>query len=351
MNFYKMRDGSNRWPKVLFLGLLFFLLAGVGTVLGVRHVYQENLKPLSSIGESKLVTVPRGATPHEIAVLLEDEGIIKESWAFEWYVRNQGLRENLKAGTYALRPTMTIEDVANILTRGQIATDLVTILPGQRLEFIRDGLINAGFSAETVDKALDAANYRGHPALVDKPSGADLEGYLYPESFQKTGDTTPQEVIGASLDELQKRLTPQLRAGIVDQGLTVHEGVILASIVGQEGKTEQERKQIAQVFLKRLEVGMELGADATTRYAINKPTGPLTAAELDSDSPYNTRKFVGLPPGPISNFTETALEAVAFPAPGEYLFFVTGRDGETRFSETFEQHQALIAEYGASGEE
>lgn len=351
MNFYKAKDYSSRWPKVLLVTVVVFLLACVGVVFAVRHTYTENLKPVSSSGESTLVTIPRGATPHEIAVQLEEEGVIKKAWAFEWYVRNEGVRDSLKFGTYALRPNLSVQNIVAILTQGEIATDLVTILPGQRLELIRDGLINAGFSVESVDAALEPTQYNDHPALVDKPASASLEGYLYPESFQKTSETQPSEVVVASLDEMQKRLTPKLRAAIVKQGLTVHEGVILASVVGQEGKTDDERQQIAQVFLKRLDEGMQLGADATTRYAINKPTGPLTSTDLASDSPYNTRQFEGLPPGPISNFTESALLAVAYPAQGEYLFFVTGNDGVTRFSNTVDEHEALIQQHGVSGEE
>lgn len=351
MKFYNLRSQVSRWPKMLLVSAVVLIVLSLGAVVAVRQVYHDNLRPVSLSGESVLVTVPLGASSHEIAVLLEENGVIKKAWAFEWFVRNKGVRDDLKAGTYALRPNMGVQGVVEVLAQGAIATDLVTILPGQRLEWIRDGLINAGFAVDEVDAALQAGNYVNHPALVDKPVDASLEGYLYPESFQKTAETDPSQIVLASLDELQKRLTPQLRANIVKQGLTVHEGVILASIVGQEGKTAEERKQIAQVFLKRLREGMKLDADATTRYAINKPTGPLTAEDLASDNPYNTRKFAGLPPGPISNFTESALEAVASPAPGDYLFFVTGRDGTTRFSNTIEEHEALIERYGVSGEE
>jgi len=351
MDFYSKKQLGGKWTKVLLLSAVVVLVASVAAILTVRSVYKDNLRPRNSSGESALISVPLGATTHEIATLLEENEIIKKAWAFEWFVRNEGVRDQLKAGTYSLRPSLNVEEIVTILTQGQIAKDLVTILPGQRIERIRDGLINAGFAVDAVDAALQPEQYADHPALVDKPADASLEGYLYPESFQKTAETNPREIIRASLDELQKRLTPKLRAGIVDQGLTVHEGIILASVVGQEGPSPEERAQIAQVFLKRYEEGMELGADATTRYAINKPKGPLTSADLDNDSPYNTRKFSGLPPGPISNFTDSALEAVAFPADGEFMFFVTGRDGVTRFSNTFEEHSSLIDQYGASGEE
>lgn len=344
------REKKSHWKRNAVIGIITTLLLLVAGTVAVRMVYDNKLEPVSSSGESVLVTIPRGATSHEIAVLLEEKGVIQESWAFEWFIRNNGVRDALKAGTYALRPSFTMQQVVDILTKGQIATDLVTILPGQRLDQIRDSLINAGFKPEEVDAALEPSQYEDHPALVDKPVDADLEGYLYPESFQKTAETKPHEIVRASLDQLQELLTPRLRAGIVKQGLTVHEGVILASIVGQEGKTTEERNQIAQVFHKRLREGMPLGADATTRYAIKKPTGALTAEDLATDHPYNTRKHSGLPPGPISNFTATALEAVAFPAAGDYLYFVTGDDGVTRFSNTVDEHEALIAEHGVSGE-
>jgi UPF0755 protein len=252
------------------------------------------------------------------------------------------LRENLKAGTYSFSPSQSVEEIAGIIAEGEVTTDLVTILPGKRLDQIRASLINSGFKPAEVDEALKPSNYPNHPALVDKPANANLEGYLYPESFQKTAETTPREIIQASLDEMQKRLTPSVRAGITKQGLTVHEGIILASMIDSEVGRKEDKPIVAQVFLKRYRSGMKLESDPTAVY------GSVLAGQSPSlaiDSPYNTYKYPGFPPGPIANVTESALAAVITPAATDYTYFVAGDDGKTYFSNTLAEHQVLTKQH------
>lgn len=342
MQWYSMKNRDSHWPKrlLIFSAVLFLLL--VGAVFAVRKVYHDSLQPVSNSQTSILVTVERGFTPHEIAVLLQERGVIRASWAFEWFVRNNGVRDDLKAGTYSLKPSFSVEQVVSVLTRGQIATDLVTILPGHRIDQVRDGLINAGYDPSEVDAALDPSLYKDHPALVDKPADANLEGYIYPESFHKTAETSARDIIELALDELQEQLTPEVRANINRQGLTTHEGIIIASIVEREVSNPEDRPKVAQVFLKRLEVGMALESDATASYgAILDGEDP----SLTYRSPYNTYQHTGLTPGPISNVSATSLQAVANPADTDYLFFVSGDDGTTHFSKTLEEHEQLTEKY------
>lgn len=342
---------SSRWAKAgLIAAAVVFGTMAAGGLL-VRQNYYGRLKPLSGSEQSSLFTIEPGEGAQQIGLKLEKAGLIRSAWAFEWYTRLNGLRGSLQAGTYALSPSQSVQDIAEILTKGKVDTQLVKIYPGLRLETLRDSLINQGFSASEVDQALEPAQYVSHPVLATKPPEASLEGYIFPEFFERTAGTKVKTVVTQALDELNNRLTSEIRAGIAAQGLSVHQAVILASIVGEEVSDAEEQKIVAQVFLKRLRLGMELGADATTRYAVNKPRGALTAEDLASNSPYNTRKQKGLPPGPISNFKESALFAVATPAPTDYLFFVTGRDFVTRFSSSFAEHQNLIRQYGAAGEE
>lgn len=344
---YAMGTRGRNWGKI-WLGLLIILVLAVGTAaFMVRRSYNEHLRPVSASQRTVLITIPSGATVQEIGKKLQDQGLIKASWAFEWYVRNHDIRDRLQAGTYSLRPNQSVQDIINVLTHGKVATDLVTILPGQRLDQIREALINnAGFSPESVDKALDPAQYADHPALADKPTGANLEGYLYPDSYQKTADTKPETIIKASLDEMQKHLTPDIRAALVKQGLTVHEGIILASIIDQEVSNPKDKPTVAQVFLLRLRKNTQLGSDVTAFYGAFKAGQSLSQGEaIQFDSPYNTRMHNGLPPGPISNVSEFALQALASPASTDYLFFVAGDDGITYFSHTVAEHEALTAQH------
>lgn len=342
-----------RWTKVSLTVLLVLIVVGTGAAVVVRRIYNDNLKPVSSSQTSKLVTIPIGSSPSEIANKLANEGLIRKSWAFEWYVRNAGLIEYLQAGTYSLKPSLSTVEIAEVLTHGKTATDLVTILPGKRLDQIRDSLINDNFRPAEVDAALDPARYNGHPALVDKPKNAGLEGYLFPETFHKDADTNPSVIIRKSLDEMHKRLTPDLRAAISKKGLTIYEGITLASIVEKEAGTEADKPVIAQVFLKRLNEGMRLESDPTAIYGaildkveIPYDSGKAAAAAIAHKSAYNTYAIKGLPPGPISNVSETSLRAVANPASTDYLFFVAGNDCKTRFSKSVEEHDRLKAEHG-----
>jgi UPF0755 protein len=333
---------TRRWPKIVLIVALIVLTLFIGTVYAVRKTYTNNLRAVSTSQEVVHVTIPLGTSSGEIAKLLKEKNLIRSDWAFEWYVRSQEVRNELQAGTYALTPAMSVPDIVRTMIQGKIATDLVTILPGYRLDQVKNDFVKAGFSASEVEEAFQPAQYESHPALVDKPAGISLEGYLYPESFLKTNNTTPKDIIGLSLDEMQKRLTPNLRAGFTQQGLTGHQAVILASIIEREVSKPADRAQVAQVFLKRLREGIRLESDATASYG-----AILAGAEPSAsfDSPYNTYTHDGLPPGPISNAGESSLQAVAAPAASDWLYFVSGDDGNTYFSRTLAEHQDLVRKH------
>ncbi|MBI1857324.1 endolytic transglycosylase MltG [Candidatus Saccharibacteria bacterium] len=337
-----MRKSSQRWLRPLVVIVLTLVVLLGGAIFATRHIYLENLKPVNASQHVQQITIPSGTGIKEIGTILQDKGLIKSTWAFEWYVRFQNIRDKLQAGTYLLRSNQSVQEIVAIISQGKIKTDLVTILPGQRLDQIRQALINSGFTATNVDLALNPALYLDHPALANKPKEASLEGYLYPESFQKTNSTKVETIIRASLDEMNKHLTPELRAGIIKQGLTVHEGVILASIVDQEVNNPKDKPTVAQVFIKRFREGMMLGSDVTAFY------GSIIAgkdASLTYDSPFNTHLHVGLTPGPISNVSLASLTAVANPSNTDYLYFVAGDDGITYFSRTLAEHEALTVKH------
>lgn len=340
---------QRNWRKIILVAFAVLVVFFAGLALFVHRVYNQNLRPVSSSQKSQLFTVATGSSVQQVASDLEENGLIREAWAFEWYFRTNSLREYLKAGTYSLRPDMSVREIADIITVGKVAVNQVTILPGKRIDEVKASLINSGFAVAEVDKALNPRVYKDHPALVDKPAKASLEGYIYPETFQKTATTKPEIIIEASLDELNKVLTPQLRAQITKQGITVHQAIILASIVEKEAGHEQDKPMVAQVFLKRLREGMKLESDATASYGavLSGAIDSLSGQEvLTYNSPYNTYENDRLPPGPISNFNKSSLEAVAKPSATKYLYFVAGKDCVTRFSETLDQHNDFIEKHG-----
>lgn len=342
MNNYRIVPRGQRWARVVITIIVVIIFLGVGGAFLARHVYNENLKPVASSQKSISFTIPRGASLGEVASLLKKSNLIRNELAFRQYVLNKRASNDIKAGTYDLSPSYSLPEIVAIITEGKVKTNLITILPGQRLDQIHKAFITSGFSAEAVNKALDPARYQGHPALVEKPAGASLEGYLYPESFQVTADTTPENIIGLSLDEMQKRLTPDIRAAIASQGLSVYQGIVLASMAEKEADKPTDRQLIIGVFLNRLRQGMKLESDATAFYGAAINNQPLS---LSYDTPYNTYLHTGLPQGPISNVTAASIKAVAYPTPSEFLYFVAGDDDVVYFSKTLQEHQAKVNQY------
>lgn len=334
---YKLGKGSGRsWRKVGLFFAVILVILGFAGYFGVRNIYERNLQPVNLASTSDVVyTLKPGSTTSQIGQELEDLQLIRSSRVFTQYVRSNELAESFIAGTYKLRQSMSVQEIVAVLTEGKIAEDLFTILPGSTLENIKRAFINEGFTEEEVEKALSTALYKNHKALVDKPDSANLEGYIYPDSYQLIkGQTDVQTVIRLALNEMAEALNPDIRAGISAQGLSVYDGIKLASIVEKEvsANNPSDRPQVAQVFLKRLKIGMPLQSNATDGWPSN----------------YDTYKIEGLPPTPISNVTKSSLEAVVSPANTDYLYFVSGKDCKTRFSKTVEEHEVLIAKHGVA---
>lgn len=338
------RTSRLRRLGLVLAGVLLVILFALG---GIWRFYSENLKPLSNQAHSQTIVIASGATPTEIADLLHQKGIIRSAWTFQRYIQSKGVSSDLQAGTYSLSPSQSVPDIVAQLTHGKVSTKLVTILPGQRLDQIRQTLINDGFRPADVDAALQPDAYKNNAALVDKPAGNSLEGYLYPDSFQRTAETKPSFIVAESIAEMRQHLTPGLRAAFASHGLSTYQGLILASIVQQEVSRPADQAQAAQVFLSRLSMGMPLGSDVTAIYgAINAGQSGLAQAQmLAYDTPYNTLLHTGLPPTPISNVNDNSLQAAAHPASTDWLYFVTGDDGVTHFSHTLQEHQALAQQY------
>jgi len=334
-------EGKPKWRRSLLFLATLLIVGAVAGFIGIRSLYMSNLQAVNPLATEDIVYVLQsGATTPQIAKGLREKTLIRSTAAFEQYVRTNEVGQDFKAGTYLLKQSQDVATIIGILTEGRVAANLFTILPGKRLDQIKATFIEVGFTQSEVDFALDPNNYTNHPALVDKPVEATLEGYLYPDSYEfLLGTTKPQTIIGQSLDEMAEALTPETRAGIAAQGLSVYQGIILASIVEREvgavdsnGVPNNNRPKAAQVFLKRLREGMRLESNTTDNFP----------------DEYNTYSIMGLPPTPVSNITKNSLEAVIVPANTNYLFFVSGKDCVTRFSENNSQHESYIQQHGVA---
>jgi UPF0755 protein len=329
---------GKKWLWVLLCSLAFiFVVIGCAVLW-----YKLSLRPVDSGNTTRSrVQITAGMSPSQIAELLEKDKLIRSSFAFDIYTRLSGTRSKLQAGSYTLSPSQTTQAIVNDIVSGKVDSFSLTFLPGATVKQDKTALVKSGYSSAEVDAAFNKAY--DHPLFASKPASADLEGYVYGETYQFTGDATVEQVLTRTFDEYYKVVQNEnLVKAFKKQGLTLYQGITLASIIQREVPTAADQKQVAQIFLKRLKMDMPLGSDVTYHYAADK-LGVEPSPSLES--PYNTRIHKGLPPGPIATPGLTALQAVAHPAAGDYLYFLSGDDDKTYFAKTEEEHQANITNH------
>lgn len=325
-----------RWLWIVGVIVVAIVAATAGMIIW----YNDALQPLSTSEKWVKITIESGATIEHVADELQQKKLVKSSLALQLYARVHN-KNQLHVGAYIVSAHQRPSDILEKLVGGDIDTFNVTILPGKTLEDIKTKLEDVGFEASAIEMAF--TKQYDHPLLQSKPKDVNLEGYIFPETYQITSDTTVEQLLLKTFDELYTRIQQkEIEPAIAARGLTLHQAITLASLVQLEVSNDAERRQVAQIFETRLALGMPLGSDVTYLYAA-KITG--LQPSIGIDSPYNTRKYPGLPPGAIANFNLPSLEAVANPAPGDYLFFVSGDDGVTHFSRTEEAHQQNINQY------
>lgn len=304
-------------------------------LLGIVGSYAYYLRPAGSSTTKQLFVIGTGASVDSIADNLKTDGLIRSPTIFRRYVSLHREGSRIQAGTYKFSPSQSVPSIVDAMVHGKVDTDLMTILPAQRIDQVRDELIHAKFSVAAVDAALQPSQYASMPLLADKPTGASLEGYLYPDSYSRAGVTDPTDVVRQALNAMDTHLTPAIRAGFAAHGLNMYEAITMASIIEKEVSTPSDRAQVAQAIYKRLATGMNIQSDVTAFYgAYHDGREP----SINYDSPWNTYKVKGLPYGPISNVSDGTLQAVAQPAATDWLYWVAGDDGTTYFSKTAEEH-------------
>ncbi|MEI7539676.1 MAG: endolytic transglycosylase MltG [Candidatus Saccharibacteria bacterium] len=296
------------------------------------------------------ITIVSGSASSQVGKLLEGKSIIRSSVVFDIYVRLSGKNNELKAGTYRLSPGETLPQIVGHLVNGSVDTFSVTFYPGATLvdnvtkdktkkQDVTTVLENAGYSDDEITTAL-GQTYTS-PLFTGKPASADLEGYVYGETYNFNAGATVHEILQRTFDEFYNKIqSNNLIAGFTSHDLSLYQAITLASIIQREDSDSSTQKQVAQVFYSRLSSGMVLGSDVTYQYIADK-TGLVRSPNLDS--PYNTRRYPGLTPGPIAVPGLSALEAVAHPANGDYLYFLSGDDGTMYFAKTDAEHEANIA--------
>jgi len=332
----------SRWKKTVawIIACAVLLMAAVAAITYIW--YQDQLKPIDAANTGDIkVSIVQGMSPEEIGATLKNKNLIKSELGFEWYLRVTRSANSLQAGTYSLSQSMSLPDIVEHLMSGKTDRFRITFLPGATVADNKLAFEKAGFSKEKIEKAF--SKQYDHPVFKDKPTSADLEGYIYGETYEFSADVTVEEVLERTFDELESVVEKNDLVSLYKkQGLSLYKGITLASIVQREVSGLKDQRMVAGVFYNRMKEGMNLGSDVTYQYIADKE-GQQRDPSLDSE--YNTRIHPGLPPGPISAPGEDALLAVAQPIASDYLFFLSGDDDITYFGRNDAEHQQNIEQH------
>lgn len=311
--------------------LIVFLVVAIGSYL----FYKEGTLAVNKTDKTnKIFVVKQGESLDEIAQSLRNEGLIRNRIVFFLVVKQLGLERKIQAGDFRLSPSMTAAEVAQNLTHGTL-DKWITVIEGLRKEEIADQLA----------KQFDIS--------VSEFTTLAPEGYLFPDTYLVPTDASAENIISILTNTFDKKYTPELQEKARKIDLTKEQVVILASMVEREARTESDRKQVASILLKRYRSDWSLDIDATIQYALGYQPAEkrwwkkrLTAEDIKLDSPYNTYKNAGLPPGPICNPSLSSITAVVNANPNTpYWFYLTDLNGKTHFAKTLEEHNANIAKY------
>jgi len=309
---------------------------------------QDDLKVSGTgSGQPAPFVIDEGESATSIASRLESEGLIRSSRAFLTYLIYSGQDTSIQAGQYQLQPGLNALEMAQKLQDATPEEVIFQILPGWRLEEVAAALPTSGVEI-TPEKFMRLANSPKRTWLPEGMPDLDtLEGYLFPDVYTFKRDVSSQDFFTEILKRFEDQITPEMWDAFEAQGLTLHEAVILASIVQREAVIPEEQPMIASVFFNRLKVGMKLESDPTVQYALGFDEveetwwkNPLYLNDLKQISPYNTYMNGGFPPAPICSPGYSALRSVAFPAETPYYYFRADCDGSGKhnFSITFEEH-------------
>jgi UPF0755 protein len=331
----------------LFVTVVFLVIAGAIAV-GVVEYRRVRSPYRGYTGTEQFVEIPVGAGTSGIGRRLVAAGVVRDQWTFRAALWLSGQARQLKAGEYRFDQAMTPADVIGKIARGEVYVVNLTF---------REGLTIADmasvFEAHGFGPAGTFVQASRDPALVGlihdlDPAATDLEGYLFPETYALPRRTEASRLMRLMVERFRHVLTPDLIKAANARGLSVRQVVTLASIVEKETARADERPIVASVYENRLRIGMGLQCDPTVIYALERAgryTGNLHRDDLQFDSPYNTYRYAGLPPGPIAAPGKSSLEAAIAPAASDYLYFVSRNDGSHEFARTLEEHNRNVLKF------
>ncbi|MDQ3221465.1 MAG: endolytic transglycosylase MltG [Acidobacteriota bacterium] len=338
--------------KFVKIALVLFFLAAVCSGGFIYCLYTSLNTPHEHVKSTQYVVIEKGSTPMEIIEKLATEGILNSSFATQLYLRTLGDAGNLQAGEYQFPSPITPLQVLKELEKGEERTIKLTI--------------PEGFTRFDIASRI-AERFPQNPPVTDKqilllmedtalikeiaPAAKNLEGYMYPSTYSFPRESNPADIIKTLVEQFKKTWRPEWTEQAKQIGRSPHEIVTIASLVETESKFDAERSIVASVIYNRLGKNIPLGIDQTAVYIAkmqNRWDGTINKSDLEVDSPYNTRRFGGIPPGPISSVTESSISAALNPAQTDYIYYVLNvqaNDGSHHFYSTASEFEKGKAEY------
>ena len=332
----------------VFLLILLLILGGVG-FWGYQKLTEFVHTPVN-VTQDQLLTIERGTTGGKLAALLEQEKILDNADLLPWLLKLQPQLNKVKAGTYSLTGVKTLQDLLDMINSGKEAQFSVKFIEGKTFKEWRKNLENAPHLKQTLQGKSD----KEIMALLDIPAVAkavyewnNMDGWLYPDTYNYTPNSTDLELLKRSTTRLQKALDKAWNERDENLPLTdPYQMLILASVVEKETGIAAERPQVASVFINRLKANMKLQTDPTVIYGMGERyTGNIRKKDLETMTPYNTYMIEGLPPTPIAMVSESALQAVAHPAKTDFYYFVADGSGGHKFTRNLNEHNKAVQEY------
>jgi UPF0755 protein len=329
--------------KRILLLVVLLVVAGAG---GLVWVHTRLVTPYQGfVAPEIFVDIPTGTSVPRIADRLTAAGVVRDAYTFRLAARLTGDERHLQAGEYRFTAPATPYDVVDRLARGDVARRTLTFPEGLAIQemAVIFGNSTLGTAAEFTAAAADGSLVRD----LD-PEARTLEGYLFPDTYALSMRAGAAGTVRAMVDGFDRAFDADLRTAAAAAGLSPREVVTLASLVEKETAAAEERPVVAAVYRNRLKLGMPLQCDPTVIYALmrlGRWHGNLTRQDLQIDSPYNTYRYPGLPPGPIASPGRAALDAVVHPADVRYLYFVSRNDGTHAFAATLAEHNRNVARW------
>jgi len=323
--------------------ILIFGLAAIVFAVAINEYKKDIYIPLNTENKTDIsILIHQGDKVSDIADELEEKSVINSSWAFNWYARIHDLDTNIISGRFLLNPSMTVPEILSKISTPSESEAILTIQEGLTIKDIDKKLLDMGLIKEG-DFITAAKNFKDYDSykFLPKKTNTDssltalLEGYIFPDTyFLEPVNFDPNDLIYKALNNFSKK-TKDLKI--------TNDVIIMASIIEKEIRTENDRPIVAGVLWKRLNSSWKLDADATLLYT--KADNKITTADLNSDSPYNTRKFKGLPPTPICNPSIESIKASLNPIQSDYWFYLTAKDGTVIYAKTNEEHNTNKTKY------